>query len=349
MNRNYWTKEKCIEEALKYTSRSEFQKKSKGSYVACYKNGWLDIVCEHMSKIRHEKGYWTKERCLEEALKYKNIKDFQNKSRSAYGSSFINGWLDDFFKKVKIMKKGYWTKERCLEEALKYKTRSDFRKESRKAYSISVKNGWLDFVCENLPGSKPKNYWTKERCLEEALKYDTRVDFEKGSTSACLISRKKLWMDEICKHMRPIGNAYSRCIYAIEFPDNHVYIGLSYNPEKRFKNHIKESINNKSSVYKYFIKTGLYPSLKIITDYMSIDYAPIMENMKKMEYEKNGWNILNIAKCGALGSNRLIWTKEKCIEESLKYSTKKEFKINSPSAWNSCQRNGWLSDIKYNL
>ena len=75
MNRNYWTKEKCIEEALKYTSRSEFQKKSKGSYVACYKNGWLDIVCEHMSKIRHEKGYWTKERCLEEALKYKNIKE----------------------------------------------------------------------------------------------------------------------------------------------------------------------------------------------------------------------------------------------------------------------------------
>ena len=347
MNRNYWTKERCIEEALKYTSRSEFQKKSKGSYNACYRNGWLDLVCNHMSKTRNEKGYWTKERCLEEALKYKNRKEFQTKSKGAYSASLINDWLDDFFEKRVIMKNGHWTKERCLEEALKYDTRSEFRKESNSVYSISVKNGWLDFVCEKLPGSKPKKYWTKERCLEEALKYNTRVDFEKGSISACVTARKKLWIDEICKHMKPIGNAYSRCIYAIEFSDNHVYIGLSYNPEKRFKNHLKESTLNRSSVYKYFLKTGLYPTLKILTEYINIEYAAKMENMKKKEYENNGWITLNVAKCGALGGSRLLWTKEKCIKESLKYRSKKEFKENSPSAWNSCQRHGWLSDIIY--
>lgn len=27
---------------------------------------------------------------------------------------------------------------------------------------------------------KPNNYWTKERCQEEALKYETRKDFNKN-------------------------------------------------------------------------------------------------------------------------------------------------------------------------
>lgn len=40
---------------------------------------------------------------------------------------------------------------------------------------------------------KPKGYWTKERCAEEALKYSTPDEFRKNAGSAYVIAKKK-WM-----------------------------------------------------------------------------------------------------------------------------------------------------------
>jgi hypothetical protein len=295
------------------------------------------------------RGYWTKERCEEEALKYKSKKEFHNNSKGAYSSSLKNGWIDEFFYKNDINPNGYWTIERCKEEALKYERRSDFRIKSRKAYSIVVKRGWLDIVCENLPGWKPKGFWTKERCFEEALKYKTRVDFEKNSISACLTSRKNGWMDEICSHMISIGNRYKRCIYAIEFSDNHAYVGLTYNTEVRFKNHLRTDKSNRSSVRYHMDITGLCPKLFQLTEYISTKEASELEAIEKNRYENNGWILLNRAKCGAVGGHTPIWVKEKCIEEASKYKTNKEFRMKSPKAYSACQSKGWLVEVCKNL
>jgi hypothetical protein len=45
----YCIKEKCIEEALKLKTWSEFQKKSKTAYQIAYKNGWLDEICQYIN------------------------------------------------------------------------------------------------------------------------------------------------------------------------------------------------------------------------------------------------------------------------------------------------------------
>lgn len=45
---DYWNKERCRLEALKYSNRSEFSKQSNGAYTAALKNGWLDEICKHM-------------------------------------------------------------------------------------------------------------------------------------------------------------------------------------------------------------------------------------------------------------------------------------------------------------
>jgi hypothetical protein len=45
----YWeVKERCIEEASKYSSKSEFAKKSVGAYNSCRKFNWLEEACSHM-------------------------------------------------------------------------------------------------------------------------------------------------------------------------------------------------------------------------------------------------------------------------------------------------------------
>ena len=46
--RGYWTKERCDEDALKYNSRSEWNKNNSSAYSAAHKNGWLDECCKHM-------------------------------------------------------------------------------------------------------------------------------------------------------------------------------------------------------------------------------------------------------------------------------------------------------------
>jgi hypothetical protein len=46
-------------------------------------------------------GYWTKERCHEEALKFKYKIDFRNNSASAYVISRKNDWLDEICNHMK--------------------------------------------------------------------------------------------------------------------------------------------------------------------------------------------------------------------------------------------------------
>lgn len=46
--RGYWTLERCKKDALKYNSRSEWQKKSGSVYGCAGKNGWRDECCLHM-------------------------------------------------------------------------------------------------------------------------------------------------------------------------------------------------------------------------------------------------------------------------------------------------------------
>ncbi len=107
--------------------------------------------------------------------------------------------------------RGYWNdKERCREDAKGYDTKNAWRKVSSGAYTVALKNGWLDEVCAHMSrGCKPAGYWTKERCHEEALKYQFKVDFSKGCTSAYSIAHRNGWLDEICGHMvihcKPVG------------------------------------------------------------------------------------------------------------------------------------------------
>ena len=44
--------------------------------------------------------------------------------------------------------------------------------------------------------------WSKEKCREEALKYETKIDFQKYSNSAYSKSIRNNWICDICSHMK---------------------------------------------------------------------------------------------------------------------------------------------------
>ena len=296
---------------------------------------------------RKPRGYWTKENCKEESLKYETRGEFHKGSIGAYLSSRRNGWLGEVCGHMgdKIKPSGYWKiKENCLQESLKYKTRGEFQKGSRGAYHSSRIDGWLDEICGHMvEEKKPNGYWNiKENCLQESLKYKTRIEFQKGSGGAYASSRIDGWLDEICGHMEVVGNLKMRGIYVFEFEDNYVYVGLTYNFKRRYYEHIN---NIDGVVYKHIEETNLTPKFIQLTDYMDEELASKEETVWENKYISEGWNMLNKKKTGGLGGVILKWDYDSCKKESLKYKTRGEFCKGSGSAYASSRKNGWLDDV----
>jgi hypothetical protein len=246
-------------------------------------------------------GYWIKEKCQEEALKYTTRNEFCKKSKGAYEAARINDWLNDICYHMIYTPYGYWTKEKCQEEALLYTTKMDFRIYSNNVYSIAIRNGWISDICLHmLAPQKPSGYWTKEKCQEEALKYNSRKEFYRNSSSAYTKSIKNNWIDDVCEHMKTNELKLKRCIYAYEFSDNYVYIGLTYNLKERQYN--RKSDKN-DAVSKHIKETGIEPIIKQLTEYIDEEEASKLEGFYVEKYKTDEWIILNRIKTGSIGGN----------------------------------------------
>lgn len=144
--------------------------------------------------------------------------------------------------------------------------------------------------------------------------------------------------------MSNVGNKYKRLIYSFEFPDNSVYVGLTYNSNERRNEHLNPKRSKKSAVYKYILLSGLIPEYYELTEYVDKEIAIKLEEKYLNEYKINGWKILNKYKTGTLGGNTIIWTKEKCIENASKFLTIKEWRINNNSVYCTAIKRGWIEE-----
>jgi len=189
---------------------------------------------------------------------------------------------------------------------------------------------------------KPFKYWNnKKRCQEEALKYFTRTDFKINSNGAYEACLRNNWLDEICWHMIKTGNRYNKCVYVYEFPDNSVYVGITYNINKRIRDRNKSKTD---SVILHINKTGLIPKLIQITEYIPVDLAVKLEFDYINKYNNDGWKILNKVKAGSIGSVKK-WTKEKCENIALEYKNRSDFRKFANGAYQCAFVNNWLNDI----
>lgn len=200
--RMVWTREKIKEELDKFDTLQEFKEHNKGAYSLIYKNNWHDLITsKHRSQM--PRGYWTKEKCRNEAKKYSNRKEFMASSSAAADFARHHGWMDEICSHMEYINKpnGYWTKERCIDE-LKHITTLEQLNEATALRSILYYHGWMEELTKHITRSKkPNGYWTRERCAEEAKKYNTRDEFKQQHSTAYNKSRRMGWLDEICAHM----------------------------------------------------------------------------------------------------------------------------------------------------
>jgi superfamily II DNA or RNA helicase len=199
----FWTKDKCSESALKYPSRSEWEKNEKNAYTAAHRKGWLNDCCIHMISKRKPHSYWTKERCVESASNYSTKKDWNKNERIAYDTALRKGWLEDCCKHMISINK-HWTIEKCIESARKYMTIREWIKNENSSYRSAYRHGWLEMCCKHMlvVNKKIPGYWNiKANCLEDALKYQTIKEWRRVNISSYGAACRNKWVADCSKHM----------------------------------------------------------------------------------------------------------------------------------------------------
>ena len=201
--------------------------------------------------------------------------------------------------------------------------------------------------------SKPNGYWTKERCAEEAGKYESLSEFMNNSPSAYGCAWRNKWLNEITVHMktRIVPEEEYRqkhLIYVYKDEMNHyVYVGLTNNISVRHASHISPEKND--TLYQHFAKYNLeIPQPEIVCSDLTPHEAQRKEREIYYQYRDAGWNMINCEKSlGSLGSPRKKWTYNKCYKEAEKYKYPVDFKRSAPGAYAAASRNGWLKDYTW--
>lgn len=221
-----WDYDSVKNEALKYTKRSYFQKKSGGAYQSALKNGWLKDITSHMEIIV---GRWDIfENVQAEAVKYRTRKQLMRGCRSASEGAYRNGWMDILYPKENLMMGdiGYWEiKENVKKVALMFNAKTEFSKKYRGAYLSIIRNEWYDLLSHM---EILVNRWTNiEDVKEEAKKYKSRGEFQKAQPGAYLVIKKNGWSEEVLS----IFPAYNSKWLNFEDVKNEA---LKYNSRKEF-------------------------------------------------------------------------------------------------------------------
>lgn len=155
----------------------------------------------------HPRGYWTRERVVDEAHKYVSKNQFRENAGSAYVAAKKFGLLDILFEPNEkiVHKAGYWTPERLNEEGKKYQTKGEFKKQSPTAYATAVHNGliksmdWFKDGRRKKCGPYKEHMYSKDTVSVIIKKHNciTVTDLRKANEYAYKEARDNNWLKEM--------------------------------------------------------------------------------------------------------------------------------------------------------
>ena len=193
-------KMEILEEGLTILQGAERE----GHWERYYRNsGFMIINKQPCGGIGHMcKGKWTKEKCFEEAKKYKTRSEFQRNASHAYATAMKKGWINEmtWFPRQQLFPNGYWNdKEHIIQESKKYTKLKDFQKYSGGAFNAARRQGIIGELTWLAKEQRlPHSYWkNKERCMEEGKKYNSKNEFKKNNQSAYWASHKYGYINEM--------------------------------------------------------------------------------------------------------------------------------------------------------
>jgi hypothetical protein len=347
--RQKWDDDTLRDEALKYKTKEEFRLQSPSAYGVANRKGkdFFNSITKHLTR----KTKWNEDSLKNEASKYNSLIDFRNANKSAYQLAQNIGM--DFFNEITShmdRRRDKWTDDELIQDALKYSDLGDYIKNST-GDSVARKRG-KDFYRKITSHMTRKNaeiyIYSEDELKLEALKYKTRNEFNEknGVAYRQALNKGKDFYESIVQHMGDIGDIKKRMIYAFLFPNNIIYVGLTYKLEIREKQHLQiDDTTKKSPVKNYIKETGIQPQLIKLTDYIPYDEAQKKEDEFIKKFTNEGYTLLNTQKAGSLGAGINKWTKNKLKQLALTYTDYTKFTKEQRSAYTTAKNMGILDDI----
>jgi hypothetical protein len=88
-----WTREACIEEAKKFTTRKAWAVGNQLSYVTARANGWFEEAAAHMPRRVKVPATITLESISANAVTFPSYRDWHRANRSEHVTAHRKGWL----------------------------------------------------------------------------------------------------------------------------------------------------------------------------------------------------------------------------------------------------------------
>jgi hypothetical protein len=185
--------------------------------------------------------------------------------------------------------------------------------------------------------------WTLNLLQAEALKYETRFSFQKGSRGAYRSAISKDILDQICTHMHKAQNSWPKNIVELE--------ALKYKTRNEFLKgscgayRAAHRMNIIDSVCSHMVDGCIY-----WTDEMLKLEALKYKTLKELRYSnESAYNLIRRRGffdqfCSHMEQNYIHWTPETLQKEALQYKTRGEFQKNS-SASLVASRRGVIDQI----
>ena len=212
--------------------------------------------------------------------------------------------------------RGFWDdEENLVKAALEYDSLTKFQQENQTAYVKALKKGkeFFDSITTHMVKPRSVNPYSDQELEDIAKKYKTKKDFQKHDNGAYQVAlrRGKDFWNKITSHMEHLGSLRERMVYGYFFPQsNSIYVGLTWNIEKRNEQHLVVDENEKqTTVGKYINETGEQPRLLKFTNYISPEEAQKKEEYYSNKFRNDGMVVLNRVKTGGLGKG-LKYTNE---------------------------------------
>lgn len=192
-------------------------------------------------------------------------------------------------------------------------------------------------ICAKEKKKIPKKY-TYDYCYNIAKQYKYMCDFYKENYNIYIKCEQNKWLTDFTwLNTTNLSLKYkeykTNCVYAYEYENNFVYVGLTNNIKRRDYDH-KTDIND--TLFSYSNKNNLQiPNYKILENNLT-SYESALSEIKWIKiYKDNGWHLINKNKGGTIGGNKfIVWSDDDIIKESKKYSSKIEMYKKSRTAYN---------------
>ena len=139
----YWNLENVKEMARKCNSMTEFRVNYGGAYSFVKRHKLLNMIRDIIPRRSNYYRIWTKEKCVEDALKYRSQAEWRKNSEGAYSAASKHRWLL-YCKESFAIQRVRRTLEDCKESAKKYTSKTEWRKSDKGAYNSAKRNNWME-------------------------------------------------------------------------------------------------------------------------------------------------------------------------------------------------------------